>query len=213
MGIRWILFDMDNTLYPAENGLMAEIERRINLYASRFLGLDETEGRLSRRRRDPRYGTTLQWLQGEYGFRDVDDYMRQVHPADLSPWLKPDPDLANFLDGLEQDCAVLTNSPRDHALRVLEVLGVADRFPGRIYDLGWLGYTGKPHAEAFAKALDSLGARPGDTLLVEDNIPNLEAFDALGGRGILVGRRDDRYRWPVLDRVHDLADWLGNLSA
>lgn len=43
MGIRHILFDLDNTLYHPEAGLMAELDRRIAQYLARELNLRLSE--------------------------------------------------------------------------------------------------------------------------------------------------------------------------
>ena len=63
MTVRAVLFDLDNTIYPASNGLMLSIDQRIGEFVQRLLGLDEDEALRLRRHYYAEYGTTLRGLQ------------------------------------------------------------------------------------------------------------------------------------------------------
>ena len=45
MPISTVLFDLDNTLYPATSGLMKGVDVRIGEYVQKLLGLGEAEAR------------------------------------------------------------------------------------------------------------------------------------------------------------------------
>jgi FMN phosphatase YigB (HAD superfamily) len=83
--IRYILFDLDNTLYPVSSGMEDALQKRIAGYMSSFLGLSP-EGALGERSAGTtRYGTTLEWLIHEKGFTDIDGYYAAVHPVQQTP--------------------------------------------------------------------------------------------------------------------------------
>ena len=62
---RAILFDLDNTLYPATASMEKDIVRRMNQYAAKLVGVSVEEVIALRQERMKRYGTTLEWLMAE----------------------------------------------------------------------------------------------------------------------------------------------------
>src|ERR1700748_1595455 len=83
----WI-FDLDNTLYRAGNGIFAQIESRMTDYVMAFLKLPREEAFARQKAMYRRYGTTLNGLMREHGAAP-DDYLHFVHDIDLSG-LQPD---------------------------------------------------------------------------------------------------------------------------
>ena len=83
----WV-FDLDDTLYPRESGLWAQIDKRISAYVKKQLELDDDE-EVKRFRQYFRknYGGALRGLIEEY-FVDVKDYLQDVHNIDYSPLKK-----------------------------------------------------------------------------------------------------------------------------
>jgi putative hydrolase of the HAD superfamily len=67
MTIRAMLFDLDNTLYPASSGVMQSIDQRIGEYVQQRLGLPEVEAAKIRHYYYTTYGTTLRGLQQHHG--------------------------------------------------------------------------------------------------------------------------------------------------
>ena len=61
----WV-FDLDNTLYPAEVRLFDQIERRMTDYVMRTLGVGQAEANRLRRVYWERHGTTLAGLMREH---------------------------------------------------------------------------------------------------------------------------------------------------
>ncbi len=180
MTLPFILFDLDNTLYPAESGLMQEMNRRMSLFVSELLSVDLETANAMRQARGSEFGTTLEWLRSFHGLQDPESYLKAVHPQDVDRMVSPDPQLRKFLLSLSNEYVLFTNSPLEHAQRTLSALGVADLFP-RIWDLRRMGFEGKPSFSAFQLILNDLDLRPSETLLVDDNEYNLAAFGDLGG--------------------------------
>jgi len=79
--IRNVLFDLDETVYPKDTGLMDLVSRRITEYMSERMGIDpETVSEL-RLEYYERYGTTGRGLFLHHDF-DVEDYFRSAIGVD-----------------------------------------------------------------------------------------------------------------------------------
>ena len=181
--VRFLVFDLDETLYPPRTGLFYEVGRRIHLYLE-GMGFPSPEVPQVRRRYYEQYGTTLRGLQVHHDV-DTDDYLRFVHDVDISRYLQPDPALDAALDTLEQEKVVFTNATAEYAWRVLQVLGIARHF-SRILDIYALQFYCKPSPEAYRILLDALPANGPECLLIEDNLRNLRVGKAAGMRTLLV---------------------------
>ena len=102
----WI-FDLDNTLYPPEVQLFAQIERRMTAYVMRTLGVSEPEAHRLRKHYWREHGTTLAGLMAEHGIEPL-PYLHDVHDIDFSV-LTPDPELAARIRALPGRKIVHTN--------------------------------------------------------------------------------------------------------
>jgi putative hydrolase of the HAD superfamily len=199
-----ILFDLDNTLYPESSGMDHDITRRMIEYVASYLGMGVDEAREFRREHAHKYGTTLEWLTREHGFKDTEAYFAAVHPEGEEYCIAPDPGLGPLLDSMDCRKAVLTNSPAEHAHRVLAKLGAADRFEA-VYDIRFNGLRGKPHAEAYLRACELSGAKVSETVFVDDLPKYVRSFLELGGNAVLVDEYG-RHGAEDLPRVRSLAD-------
>jgi putative hydrolase of the HAD superfamily len=191
--LRYLLLDLDDTVYSESSGLEREVLVRINEYARRLTGLSREAFMEERKRRMPDFGTTLEWIMADYGFADAEDYFAFVHPEGEEKPLAADPELASALDAIDLPKAIFTNSPREHAERVLARLGVADRFDA-IYDIRFNGLHGKPHADAIGRVCAACGVEPPEALFVDDSPKYVRGFIDLGGIGVLrdeTGRHGD----------------------
>jgi putative hydrolase of the HAD superfamily len=181
--IEYVLFDLDNTLYPSSAGLGDEMNRRMTRFVAGHLGVDLDAAAELRREARTRYGTTLAWLRQEHGLLDVEPYMEAIHPADLSPWITDEhaEEAQEVLQQIDVPAAILTNGPREHAERVLQRLGISDRFE-RLFDLRSNGFEGKPARSAYTRVTAELAIRPASTLFVDDMVQYLLPFRDLGGQ-------------------------------
>jgi putative hydrolase of the HAD superfamily len=194
----FLLFDLDNTLYPPSSGILQEMNRRIGYFCAEYFGIDVDQANEMRRGKHLIYGTTLQWLRSCHGLEDPEPYIKAIHPVDIESFVEPDPELRSFISRLPGEYILLTNSPMEHALRTLRALDLEDLFP-RIWDLRRLGYRGKPYREAYEKVLADLGLHASEALLIDDNEANIDGFRKLGGRVL-----------PVRDLT--IAQWMEKLS-
>jgi putative hydrolase of the HAD superfamily len=206
--VRYLLFDLDDTLYPPSASMGAAIDRRMVEFVSRYLGLGPGEAALRRREALTRHGTTLEWLQKEHGFSDAEGYFEHVHPEGELSELSFDPGLRPFLLSLDRPMAVLTNGPMPHAARVLRFLNIDDIFLG-VYDVLYNKLKGKPHPEAYLGALKASGFNIEETIFFDDSPKYIEGFRALGGRGVLVGGKEALDpQTPRADSIYGIREFL-----
>ncbi len=201
--LRFALFDLDNTLYPQESGVMRAIGNRINQYMVERLGYSPETVHDSRDQYLQAFGTTLSALRHRYGI-DALEFLDYVHDIPLEFYLRPDPELSGMLERMPLRKIIFTNADAPHARRVLDSLGVARHFE-RIVDIIALDFVNKPDLRAYARVLELIGARPGECLLIEDSIPNLLPAREMGMATVLVA---EGKRPPVADchiaRITDL---------
>ncbi|MCJ7666863.1 MAG: pyrimidine 5'-nucleotidase [Anaerolineae bacterium] len=184
-GINYILFDLDETLYPKETGLMDVVNQRINDYMRLRLGIPVSQVLELRERYYRRYGTTSRGLYRHHHL-DVHDYLVYVHDLPVEEYLLPDPFLDEVLGSIEAEKAVFTNSPRDYVQRVLRALGVERHFD-RIFDIYFLEQINKPDKRAYLKVIKALETDGQDCLIVDDLATNLKPGKELGMVTVLVG--------------------------
>lgn len=211
-GLRFVVFDLDDTLYPPGSGLFHDVGGRIHRYLRERMDFPEGEVAQVRRRYYEQYGTTLRGLQVNHQV-DTNDYLRFVHDVDVARYLRPDPALDAALGEIPQEKVIFTNATAEYAERVMAVLGITRHF-GRILDIYALSFYCKPSPEAYSILLETLPARGPECLLVEDNPRNLRAGKEAGMRTVLVHpEASDRNgaEWvvsqaaQVLQVVHELA--------
>lgn len=178
----WI-FDLDNTLYPAESNLFAQVDQRMGGFIAELLGVPFAEARRIQKDFYYRYGTTLSGLMQEHGITP-EAFLDYVHDIDLAP-ISPAPQLAAAITALPGRKFVFTNGSLRHAERVTEKLGIAHVFDD-VFDIAAAGYVPKPNAEAYAAFSKRFGIAPDAAAMFEDLPHNLEAPHALGMVTVLV---------------------------
>jgi putative hydrolase of the HAD superfamily len=204
-----LMFDLDNTLYSETSEMEARVVEYINIFVGELLGLPPLEAQIVRREGAKRYGTTLEWLVFEKDFKDVDAYLRAIHPEGEEDCLHPDPDLGILLDSIPLPKIILTNSPMYHAERVLKKLGIEHCFQA-IYDIKFNGLVGKPHPKSYLSALHASDFSLETTLFVDDLPKSIRGYLALGGRAILKDE-DDRFGNLGFERIKSLQELPGRL--
>jgi len=183
--LRYALFDLDDTLYASQTGLWSAIKQRINLYLIERMGFRPDEATRRREHYLNTFGTTLNGLRHDFNI-DAEDYLAFVHDLPLADYLQPDPALNGMLARLPLTKIIFTNSDAAHVQRVLEHLGVAQRFT-RIIDIYALDFLNKPDPRAYTRALELITSPPQACVFVEDSRRNLIPARALGMLTVLVG--------------------------
>ena len=207
--IDYILFDMDNTLYPESSGLGPEMRNRMNRFAADLLGISTERAQELRRENLTTYGTTLRWLQQCHGFTDTERFMNEVHPKDIGSFIAYNPELVHILKNLPVGISILTNSPPEHARRILNELNIRDFFE-YVFDITYNDYNGKPYMSCFEKVLETIGMTARQVLFVDDVPGYLVPFREMGGHILLIDEsgRHEELRLPSIRSVLDLPSYL-----
>lgn len=189
------LFDLDDTLYPAETELMNLIRERITLFVMKITGLPREEAYVVQRSWFLEHGAALPGLLAEHEVT-ADDFLNFVHdvPLDRVP---PDPDLRAALQRLPGRKLIFTNGAEHHAMRVLERIGVADLFEGVFHILSG-DMIPKPAPLTYERMIATFRIDPGRTAYFEDSERNLEHAAAVGMTTILVGPHAERSTAPFI---------------
>lgn len=193
----WV-FDLDNTLYPAENGFFPQISARITDYVAQALKMEPAEAKRVQTAYYKKYGTSLRGLMTEHDI-SPDEFLAYVHDIDHSP-LEPNPALGAAIDALPGRKLVLTNGTARHAENVLARLGIADRFEDK-FGIIEAGFTPKPARETYDVFIARHGVDPARAAMFEDIPANLGVPKSLGMVTTLVvptGTRDVLHgRWEM----------------
>ena len=208
--IRTILFDLDDTLYPRSAGIMEEIRRLILDFVQTRLGLSPEKADALRDRYLKVYGTTMRGLQVNHQI-DPGEYLHHVHEIALSEYLQANSELDAVLEAISQEMVVFTNASREHAERVLDVLGISRHF-SRIVDVRDMEYEGKPQPSAYVRICQMLGVEPEKCMLVEDNVRNLCPAKEIGMSTVLVGA-DSQSEQSCVDYAIDRIEQIGSVLA
>lgn len=189
-GVEAWIFDLDNTLYPAETDLFSQINDQIADYVSRLLNLGKDEAMAQQKAYYQQYGTTLRGLMLEHDI-DPDDFLRHAHDIDYSG-IQPNPELGKAISSLPGRKFIFTNGDKPHAERTAEALGITDHFED-IFDIVAADLMPKPNRATYDMFLEKTGISPVRAAMFEDLQRNLDVPRRLGMRTILIvpsGTRD-----------------------
>ena len=211
--VRTWIFDLDNTLYPADCNLFAQIDQRMGSFIAEYLDLSFEEARRIQKQYYFDYGTTLSGLMKEHDL-EPKLYLDYVHDIDLSP-VKPSPSLEASLAKLPGKRLIFTNGSRDHGTNVADKLGVLHLFDD-VFDISAAQYIPKPDARAYHKLLDAHDIDGANAAMFEDMPQNLKEPHLLGMTTVLVhssffdhpAQTELRKSEFLPDHIHHLADDL-----
>jgi putative hydrolase of the HAD superfamily len=213
--ITTIIFDVDDTLYDVGTGFTAH---RNGAGAQRFM-VEELNfpslgaAKLVRDEYFELYHSTSKALavaEDEGRFPEPktplpEGQTRRFYASDLSNWWaahldftilgKPDPDLIQMLDSLQNECGLqlvaFSNGPRTYVKRALKEMALDKYFAeDRLFAVDDVLPHCKPEPEAFELILKSLnGVKPEECIMVEDSMKNTRAAKALGLKTVLIAGR------------------------
>lgn len=200
------LFDLDNTLYPAESGFMAAIVDRMTDFVEKVTGLPRDEAFRLQKAYLSEHGLTLKGMMLNHGV-DPKDFHAIFHDMSLEA-LAHDPDLLGALERLPGRRLIFTNADDVHAERVLERLGLSHLFDD-VFHIGSAGYEPKPSAAAFERIAAAHDIDPAVTAFFEDSERNLAPAADLGMTTVLVGAYAAQCTAPFIHhRTDKLAPFL-----
>ena len=212
--VRTWIFDLDNTLYPAETDLFALIDERMGQYVSDLMQVDLVEARRIQKAYYYQYGTTLAGLMLDHGV-DPHHFLDYVHDIDMGR-VSPCSITAQGLSRLPGRKLIFTNGDVKYAGRVLDRLGLRDHFEA-IHDIHATRYQPKPHVAAYASLVDALDIDPVSALFVDDLARNLKPAKQLGMTTVWMNNGSDggnhEHDHDYIDHeITALGEWLAALT-
>ncbi|MGC1177488.1 MAG: pyrimidine 5'-nucleotidase [Methyloceanibacter sp.] len=178
----WV-FDLDNTLYPADCHLFAEIDARMGEFIAERFGVSQEEAQRMRKNYYYEYGTTLAGLMRLHKVCP-NAFLEYVHDIDLSV-IAPAPELGQALDALPGRKFIFTNGSRRHAESVIARLGLDGRFDD-VFDIRAADFIPKPERAAYERFVGVHAIVSGRTAMFDDLPHNLRTAHGLGMTTVLV---------------------------
>ena len=205
----WV-FDLDNTLYPRDCNLFAQIDVKMKAFISELLNVDVEEAHRIQKQYFQTHGTTLRGLMENHGLAP-EEFLDYVHDIDVSP-VPPNPALDDVLHRIDGRKVIFTNGSVTHAENVLGRLGITHHFDG-IFDIIAADYVPKPERSAYKAFVREHNVDPTRAVMLEDIARNLEPAHAMGMTTVWVRSEHDHSAMGADgDHVHhaidDLVEWL-----
>ena len=199
------VIDLDNTLYAADSGVFARMDKRMTAFVANELGVDgETADKL-RVKYWKQYGTTLRGMMLHHGM-EPEAFLKDVHDINAHELLAPDPELDDALSRLPGRKVIHTNGIREHAERILNALGIAHHFE-RIYDIRFNDYIPKPCRKTLSMLIQAEATTPERTLVVDDMADNLAVARQLGCKTVWITHAKEKGTWDYhMPSFHSLPD-------
>ncbi|MFN7901580.1 MAG: pyrimidine 5'-nucleotidase [Holosporales bacterium] len=178
-----LVFDLDNTLYPASCSFFAAVEERMTAYVQALLKLERAAAFALQKQYFLDYGTTLIGLMRNHRV-DPHHFMDYVHDVDTGS-IPDNPVLRRYLANFTGRRVVFTNGSRRHAENILKALNLIDHMDA-IFDIHQAGYRPKPDIQTYQAMLAACRVNPTKAVMFEDLPQNLAPAHALGMQTVLI---------------------------
>ena len=183
----WV-FDLDDTLHNASAHIFPVMNQAMTNYIMDTLAMDEATAHDLRRHYWRVYGATLKGLMRHHQ-TDPQHFLKVTHQFDdLAVRVIAVKRLRHLIKSLAGRKVVFTNAPRDYALRVLNLLGIADCFE-LVFSVESTKFHAKPSLRGFQLLLASLRVKASDCVLLEDNAAALMTAKRLGMKTVLLSNK------------------------
>ncbi|MDX8382030.1 MAG: pyrimidine 5'-nucleotidase [Ghiorsea sp.] len=174
------VIDLDNTLYAADNGVFARMDKKMNQYIQRELGVDAAEANKIRVKYWKEYGSTVKGLMEHHG-HDAEPFLREVHDIDAHELLAPNIELHAVFEMMPMRKVIHTNGTTEHAETILAALGIRNYFD-EIYDIRFNQYTPKPNIETLHQIFKQEAVEAERVIVIDDMQDNLVVAKRAGAK-------------------------------
>ena len=178
----WV-FDLDNTLYPAESNLFAQMDVKMQEFIAKYLGVPQAYARHLQKNYYRQFGTTLAGMMTVHKMEPT-DFLEYVHDLDLAN-VSENPRLSDAIGHLPGRKLIFTAGSRKHAENVAGKIGILDHFED-IMDIVDADFHPKEQAGAYDLFLKKHGVTATEAAMFEDMPHNLMVPHTLGMKTVLV---------------------------
>jgi putative hydrolase of the HAD superfamily len=183
----WV-FDLDDTLHNASAHIFPVMNGAMTKFIQDSLALDEQAADQLRKHYWKVYGATLKGLMRHHA-TNPHHFLFETHQfPDLHERVILTKRLRHLLLSLKGRKVIFTNAPRNYAIRVLEIIGIADIFE-LIFSVESTQFHAKPSVRGFQGLLKTIRAKPSDCIMLEDDLAALMTAKRLGMKTIWISQR------------------------
>ena len=183
----WI-FDLDNTLYPPEENIFSQIDKKMTSFISNSLDISIDEAYEIQKENFVNHGTTLAGFMNDKNNKiNPDKFLEYVHDIDLST-LREDSKLREVLLLIPGKKYIFTNGTKHHAENVLKKLNLENIFQS-IFGIKEANYLPKPNVKTYNLFLKNNKIDPKTSIMFEDMSRNLVPAKELGMTTVLLKRK------------------------
>jgi putative hydrolase of the HAD superfamily len=211
----WI-FDLDNTLYPADSGIFQQVHVLMGKFISKHLNIDIKKAKEIQRKYYKQHGTTLRGLMDNHEV-DPDTFLKEVHELDYSI-VHLNYELKKSLKNLNGKKFVFTNANKKHANIILGKLQIADLFEG-VFDIKMANYIPKPEIEPYKKLIETYNINPQKSVMFDDIAKNLVPASKVGFTTVWINVGHENFSDDIasskkyLDhQTTSLSNWLNSIN-
>ncbi|KAG0050280.1 hypothetical protein BGZ83_004932 [Gryganskiella cystojenkinii] len=179
---RVFFFDIDNCLYHKDSGIPGMMRAKIEQYFH-DVGIEGSQVKMLAQRYYIDYGLAIRGLRIHHPDDKVDGSL------DLEHILQPNPALREMIRTMKIEKKWLfTNAGKNHALRVIKVLGLEGLFDGLTYcDYLEPNFPCKPEPESFRRAMRDAGVvHASNCYFVDDSAANVDKAMDIGWTAVHV---------------------------
>ncbi|MEY8768493.1 pyrimidine 5'-nucleotidase [Francisella philomiragia] len=186
------IFDLDNTLYPYNNGLFDAQMARMSDYIKLKLNISDTDK--ANAIRDELYYEFGSTMLGMMRYHNIEpkEFLDYIDDIEISHF-KPNKKLNKHINDLRKNnrTYIFTNASNFHTYRVLKQLGLDDSFDG-ILTIEDTGLVSKPKTKYFEIGREKFDIDFTNAIFFEDSSHNLVPAKHLGMQTVLVHADDHK---------------------
>jgi len=203
------LFDLDNTIYNAEDAIFQRMSPRITSFIEKTLNVSKEEAEVMRKRYWEKYSATLHGLVVEHDI-NPNEFLEYALDIDISdtPQCAITKEKLSHIKGRK---IIFTNSSTHFTNRMLKHLNLDHIFDG-IFSIEDGGFIPKPYEETYNIIIDKFKIDPKTSCMFEDTSANLKPAYKLGMTTVwLHGKNQDSKKGneEYISYTHEkLSDWL-----
>ncbi|KAK3233022.1 hypothetical protein CYMTET_56639 [Cymbomonas tetramitiformis] len=186
-----LIFDLDGTLYPNDNGYVDHIRGNAERFIHETLGVPAEEAGPTRKKALALANQTALGLRMQ-GFDFVTEDLVSCMREGAELFMTPDKEVQDFLSTLcqKKKMYIFTNTREVHAREALELLGLSSYFL-EVYGADFMGDCCKPQEAAFQKVLDDISVDAKSCVMFEDSLKNLRTAKFMGMTTVFITSEDD----------------------
>ena len=181
--IKFLLFDLDNTLYDGATKVFDQVDKKMSKFISEKLKVSIEEAKKIQKNYFHEYNTTLNGMIKNHEI-DAQEFLDFVHDIDLE-FLKSNKGLEVELSKITDKKIIFTNGSRAHALNVTKRIGINKLFDG-IFDIVDSDFVPKPAIETYKRLIDKYKIEPQYCIFIEDIARNLKPAHELGMKTVWI---------------------------